>query len=455
MTSRPRPRGFAMRHISVYPDLTTYAVPLPDGSYNRDRNGNPKITRVTLEPDGFPAPRRPEGLTDSQWAFATSSYRQWRSAVTTFGDRAEDIATELARSGCVILECDFRNARVVLPPRGWVPHPGLQAAHKERSSQLAAQRAAQEDEARCLAAELAPYPAAEPLVTILSAQRGGPRLDQAIEVGRALLANGALSGTGEEAHWIAVRWLQRGKRADYALSAEPISEGGQGAVFRATHKPTDTAVALKRLRSGDDDAVARMRREIDMGQQYGDHPNVMPVLDVDPNGRWFIMPYANGSAADHADRLQETSALRGLVEAVCEGVRQPHEDGWTHRDIKPANVLLLDGQWVVADWGLVRRPLGQTSDSRRTQTGTGFGSIGFAAPELASGNPHKATPATDIYSIGRLIGAILTGQAPEPNIPLLPEDEPWRTIAAKATQRDPGDRPQNVDEFLRLLKHIP
>jgi len=61
-----------MRHLSVYPDLTTYAVPLPDGSYNSDRNGNPKITRVTLEPEGFPIPHRPEGLTDSQWAFATS-----------------------------------------------------------------------------------------------------------------------------------------------------------------------------------------------------------------------------------------------------------------------------------------------------------------------------------------------------------------------------------------------
>jgi eukaryotic-like serine/threonine-protein kinase len=58
MTARPRPRGFAMRHLSAYPNLTTYAVPLPDGSYNSERKGNPKITRVTLEPEGFPAPHR-------------------------------------------------------------------------------------------------------------------------------------------------------------------------------------------------------------------------------------------------------------------------------------------------------------------------------------------------------------------------------------------------------------
>ena len=111
------------------------------------------------------------------------------------------------------------------------------------------------------------------------------------------------------------------------------------------------------------------------------HPNVMPVLDADPDGRWFIMPLANGSAASHADRLRETRRLRGLVEAVCEGLRQPHADGWIHRDIKPANILLLQGRWVVADWGLGRRPRGQTSVPRRTRTGTGFGSEGFAAPD--------------------------------------------------------------------------
>ncbi|MFF0767364.1 serine/threonine-protein kinase [Nonomuraea wenchangensis] len=454
MTARPRPRGFAMRHLNVYPDLTTYAVPLPDGSYDSDRNGNPKITRVTLEPEGFPAPHRPDGLTDSQWVFAISGPRRWPSAVTTFGNRAEDVAAELARSGCIVLECDFRDARVVLPPRGWTPHPDLQAARQEHSSQRATRRAVQEEKARRLVAELAPYSAAGPLAAILSTQRDGPYRDHAIEAARALLADETLPSMGEDVPWAAVRWLKRGKKADYVISPEPIDEGGQGAVFRAVHRLTNITIALKRLRFSDDDSVHRMGREIDMGQQYGDHPNVMPVLDADPDGRWFIMPHANGSAADHVDRLRETTALRSLVEAACEGLRQPHADGWTHRDIKPANILHLQGRWVVADWGLGRRPRGQTSLPGRTHTGSGFGSEGFAAPELMSGNPHHATPATDIYSIGRLIGAILTGQPPETNIPLLPETGPWRDVAAEATQRNPADRPQDVDEFLRLLEDI-
>ena len=291
-----------MRHLSVYPDLTTYAVPLPDGSYNSDRNGNPKITRVTLEPEGFPAPHRPDGLTDSQWAFVTSSPRRWQSAVTTFGDRAEDIAAELARSGSIVLECDFRDARVVLPPRGWTPHRDLHAAREEHSSQRADRRAAQGDEARRLASELAPYPAARPLVAILSAQRGGPYRDHAIEVARALLADGALPATGEDAPWVAVRWLKRGKKADYDKDQEPLAESGQGAVYNGVHKHARIPVALKQLRYGDEDSVHRMGREISIGHRYGEHPNVMPVLDSDPDSRWFVMPLANGSAARYTER---------------------------------------------------------------------------------------------------------------------------------------------------------
>ena len=64
---------------------------------------------------------------------------------------------------------------------------------------------------------------------------------------------------------VLVRWLARGKKADYAMDPEPIDEGGQGAVFRAVHKLTDITIALKRLRFGDDDSVHRMGREIDMG----------------------------------------------------------------------------------------------------------------------------------------------------------------------------------------------
>lgn len=314
-------------------------------------------------------------------------------------------------------------------------------------------RATQEEEARRLAAELAPHPAARQLVAILDTQGDRSYRDHAIKAARDLLASGTLPAAGECAPWFIMPWLARGKEADYIREREPADEGGQGAVYRAAHRPTRILVALKRLRFHDEDSLHRMGREIAAGTRFGNHPNVMPVLDADPDARWFTMPLANGSAADHVARLRETGELRDLVEAICDGLRRPHAEGWTHRDIKPANILLLEDRWVIGDWGLGRRPRGESSGPRRTRTGTGFGTEGFAAPEM-SGNPHDVPPATDIYSIGQLIGAVLTGRRPQANIPLLPDPRPWRTVVAEATRHDLADRPQDVDELLSLLKDL-
>jgi hypothetical protein len=325
----------------------------------------------------------------------------------------------------------------------------LQAERAERE----AHRAAQGDDAHRLAAELVPYPAAGPLVAILSGP-GGPYRDHAIDTARRLLNDGALPSAGQERAWLCVQWLARGKKADYKMEPKPIAREGQGVVSRATHKLTDSTVVVKQLRITDDNSLRRMGREIEMGQSYGDHPNVMPVLDADPGRKWLVMPYAEGGSAEaQAERLRtETGALVDLVASVCEGLRCPHAADNFHRDIKPANILLLNGRWVVADWGLVRRSPGQTSDPALTHTGEGFGSAGFAAPEQASGNPHHVRATADIYSIGRLIAAILTGKTPQQNRPLFPEPGPWLPIVKKATQDDPNDRPQDIDEFLQLLR---
>jgi len=324
----------------------------------------------------------------------------------------------------------------------------LRAERTERE----AHRVAQGNDAHRLAAELAPYPAAGPLVAILNGP-GGPYRDHAIEATRRLLDGGVLPGVGEEKSWLCVQWLARGNRPDYRMEPKPIERGGQGTVLRATHRLTGSAVAVKQLHITDDNSLRRMGREIDIWQSYDNHPHIMPVLDAAQDKKWFVMPYAeDGSAEEHAGRLRtETGALRDLVVAICEGLRRPHADKWIHRDIKPANILFLDGRWVVADWGLGRRPLGQTSDPALTHTVTGFGSAGFAAPEQASGKPHNVTAAADIYSLGRLIATILTGRSPEQNRPLYPDPGPWLPIVERSTQHDAADRPQDVDEFLRLL----
>ena len=250
-----------------------------------------------------------------------------------------------------------------------------------------------------------------------------------------------------------VRQLARGERKDYACERLPFAEGGQADVFRAIHKPTRTIVALKQLRNKNPAGrqTARMKREIDAGRRLGDHPHAMPVLDADPKNRWFVMPYAQTTAEQCQQELAQPAALKSLLDALCSVLAEAHQEGWVHRDIKPANILRLDGKWVLADWGIVRRPRGQTTDAQRTRVGVPFGTDGFAAPELSQ-NANAAKATADIYSLGQLIGWALTGSMPQINVPLMPRTGPWRTVIRAATQSDPARRPAAIKNFQQLIQ---
>lgn len=175
----------------------------------------------------------------------------------------------------------------------------------------------------------------------------------------------------------------------------------------------------------------------------------MPILDFDASHTWFVMPWAQATAAQRQELLRDPDELRALVDALASALATAHEHGWLHRDIKPSNILSFDGRWTLADWGIVRRPRGQTTKVGRT--GLYIGTEGFAAPELSVA-PHEATASSDIYSIGRVIAWALTGEMPEINLPLLPPPGPWRPVVRVATHQDPQRRPQTVHDLLALVE---
>jgi serine/threonine protein kinase len=262
-----------------------------------------------------------------------------------------------------------------------------------------------------------------------------------------------MGSMSRDAEWRAVQAAARGKRDDYRLEAAPIGVGGQAHVFRAAHKPTGVVVAFKRLRQRrNTDAIARMRREIEVGRRI-DHPNVMPILDADDEATWLVMPLALDNLEGRRKDIIRSDGLRLVVEQVCAGVSAAHAHGWIHRDVKPNNVLLLaePDRWVVADWGLVKRPAGSTTAKGRTRVGVSYGTQGFAPPEL-SHDAHRAQAFTDIYYIGQLIGWCLVGTYPLQNVPLLPPEGPWRTVVRAATWHEPGRRPQSIAALQRLIE---
>ena len=102
-----------------------------------------------------------------------------------------------------------------------------------------------------------------------------------------------------------------------------------------------------------------------------------------------------------------TEVALDLIDQVAAGLTDAHAAGLVHRDIKPANVLLRRGPRIrayLSDFGIAR-PIGDET----TATGT-VGTPAYLAPELHTGG--RPGVATDVYSLGCLLWATLTGSPP-------------------------------------------
>lgn len=237
-----------------------------------------------------------------------------------------------------------------------------------------------------------------------------------------------------------------GNTGKYRLGSQ-IGEGGFAEVFEAADpkKPREL-VAFKRPLLVPF-AAERLRREIDVQSQIV-HLNVMPIIESDPTAPWFTMPLAEGSlealATKGAVNRRDPATVEEVIRAIINGLTAAHALGYVHRDVTPRNILALRDpstpsgrRWVVADWGLVRRPIGETT-TRLTGTGEGMGTFGFAAPECWQ-DVHLVDERADVYSVGRIAAWMLTGRQPIANVQLLP-DGPWRGWVTECTRDNPDQR---------------
>ncbi len=217
---------------------------------------------------------------------------------------------------------------------------------------------------------------------------------------------------------------------DYELLDE-IGRGGMGVVYRARQAGLNRTVALKMiLRGGLASAadVARFRAEAESAARLN-HAHIVPVYEVGEfDGQpYFSMQYIEGTtlAARLAVGPLSSQAAAELLIPVCRAIADAHRQGVLHRDLKPSNILIdTDGQPYVSDFGLAKRlttpdPDGSSSAADNeaapqslTQSGAILGTPGYMAPEQAAGQRGDISRATDVYSLGAILYAMLTGRPP-------------------------------------------
>src|SRR5215207_8326514 len=196
--------------------------------------------------------------------------------------------------------------------------------------------------------------------------------------------------------------------------------GGMGTVYLAERADDQyrKQVALKLVRAGLASEVDVLRRFRDERQILAslDHPGIARLLDggVTADGvPWFAMEYVAGTPLDrYCDEHGLTVDERlTLFARVCEAVAFAHRNLVVHRDLKPSNVLVTDdGVVKLLDFGIAKllQPQPQPEREPITQVGPRAMTPEYAAPEQVRGEP--VTTATDVYALGAILYALLTGQ---------------------------------------------
>ncbi len=193
---------------------------------------------------------------------------------------------------------------------------------------------------------------------------------------------------------------------------QKIGAGGMGSIYKARQKSLDRFVAIKILWR-DPGEAGRFRMEAEAAAALA-HPNIVSIYEVGitDGSAWLCMQYIEGpNLKQYIDshKITPAEAVR-LTRIIAMGVSHAHQRGVLHRDLKPANVLMDNHQQpYVTDFGLAKLT---KYDTDVTQSGTILGTPGYMSPEQAAGKVRNLTVATDVYGLGALLYALLTGDAP-------------------------------------------
>lgn len=269
---------------------------------------------------------------------------------------------------------------------------------------------------------------------------------------------------------------------DYKLRGE-IGRGGMGAVIKARQLSLDRTVALKMILRGpfaSDEDLARLRTEAEAAARLS-HPNIVHVYEVgEYEGQpFFSMKYIEGQTLSHRLAMGPIASREAaaLLLPVVQAIAEAHRHGILHRDIKPANILLdKENTPFITDFGLAKRVAGyevsrETPADAVTISGAILGTPGYMPPEQAAGKLGELGKTSDVYSLGAVLYAMLTGRppfqasSPVDTVLLVLEQEPvpprtlnpkadsdLEMIALKCLQKPADLRYQSADELAADLE---
>nr|XP_027805325.2 mitogen-activated protein kinase 15 [Marmota flaviventris] len=197
-----------------------------------------------------------------------------------------------------------------------------------------------------------------------------------------------------------------------------LGKGAYGIVWKAVDQRTGEVVAIKKIFDAFRDKTDAQRtfREIMLLREFGDHPNIIRLLDVIPaeNDRDIYLVFefmdTDLNAVIRKGSVLEDTHKRFIFYQLLQATRFLHSGHVIHRDQKPSNVLLdANCRVKLCDFGLARSlsnlPEGPEGGALTEYVATRW----YRAPEVLLSSPWY-TLGVDMWSLGCVLGEMLRGQ---------------------------------------------
>jgi serine/threonine-protein kinase len=237
-----------------------------------------------------------------------------------------------------------------------------------------------------------------------------------------------------------------------------LGEGAMGAVYLGVHEDTGEPAAVKLLAAAlvhQQGFRVRFESEIETLRKL-DHPNIVKMFGFGDYGEmmFYAMEFVEGDNLDDVLDEGKLFTWRQVVDIgkqICAALKHAHDRGVIHRDLKPANLMITaDGTLKLADFGIARL----YGHSGMTVAGGPIGTATYMSPEQTEGD--KVTERSDLYSLGCVFYALLSGRPPfkADTLPAMLRMQQTQ-IPERICERVP-DVPEELDLIIaRLLEKKP
>jgi len=279
--------------------------------------------------------------------------------------------------------------------------------------------------------------------------------------------------------------LKRGERrpevkklGKYSLEGV-LGQGGMGTVYKGYDEQLHRPVALKTIaKNTSSDTTMRLRfeQEAEAVARLTESPRIVTVYEYgkDDNDElaFIAMEFIDGKELEVKENTPFTlDKTINIVLEVLKALDFAHQHGVIHRDIKPANIMLTNtGKVKLTDFGIAKLTKPEHTKSSRpplTEINTQLGSIRYMSPEQIL-SPGKVDHRTDIFSVGIVLYELLTGCKPFENKEEIVKKTPKKPsnvnkkisanldkVVQKALAKEPDDRFQTADEFMKAIQKPP